>query len=116
MIRVRVPQNHMQSLTLRRYSDGGYVDGLWVENVPAETIIRASVQPLTAAQNRLLPEGESPLKYRTVFTNYILQMPSNNIKPDEIIHKGLIYRMADFIDWEDNGYTMAFFKQMDQVA
>ncbi len=104
----------MESITLRQLSAGAYVDGLWVEGANVDSIIRASVQPLSTAEYRRLPEGDSPMKYREVYTNVEMKIPDKNASPDEIIHKGLRYKMATFSNWIDNGYTSAVFKQVDE--
>ena len=114
MIKVKVPSAFMKSVTLRRFKGGSYVDGDWIENAPTSRKISASVQPVPSSQYRLLPEGDSPAKFRVIYTNIKLQMPSKDIKPDEIIENGITYRATELDDWSSNGHTSGIFREIEK--
>ena len=114
MIKVKVPSNFMKQVKLIRNKEGSYVDGKWVENSkPSEHLIRASVQPLQPTNYRILKEGDSPFKYKQVYTNINLVMPSKKTVPDKIIDGEDTLIMTDFSDWGGNGYTDGIFKKIE---
>jgi len=104
----------MRPITLKKFGIGGYVDGLYIEPLPLETTINASVQPVPSSQYRFIPEGDSPANFRSIYTNEILDTGVNGgNKPDEIVDKGITYRLFQITDWNDNGYMHAIFKSTE---
>lgn len=114
MIKVKIPSQFMKKVILIRYKEGSYVNGDWVDSGTTENKISASVQPVPSSQYRLLPEGDSPAKFRQIYTNVKLQMASKKIKPDEIIDNEITYRLTDFDNWNENGHTSGLFREIEK--
>lgn len=114
MIKVRVPSSFMTKVLLKRFNSGSYVNGEWIDGGSSSKKINASIQPVPSSQYRLLPEGDSPAKYRQIYTNMKLQMPSKDIKPDEITEYGITYRLTDLDDWGNNGHTAGLFREIEK--
>ncbi len=114
MIKVKVPSAFMKSVILNRFKEGSYVNGDWIDGGSTSSQIRASVQPVPSSQYRLLPEGDSPAKFRQIYTNIELQMPSEKIKPDEITDGSKRYRLTDFDNWSGNGHTAGLFREIEK--
>ena len=104
----------MKRVTLKRFKGGSYVNGEWIDSCFSSTKISASVQPVPSSQYRLLPEGDSPAKYRQIYTNMKLQMPSKNVRPDEITEDGITYRLTELDDWGNNGHTAGLFREIEK--
>jgi len=100
----------MQPITLRRYSAGSYVDGVWVDGLATDTTVQASVQPLSTSDFRLLPEGDRGKKSWKIFSNFELSMGNDDgIKADEIIVNNILYRISSPDDYHFFGHTEAIF-------
>ena len=110
MISVKVPQKFMRPVTLRRYSSGSYVDGVWLDGVSTDTTVMASVQPLAPNDLRLLPEGDRGKRAWKIFSNFLLSMGDDNgIKSDEMIIDGISFRISSPEDYQFFGHTEAIF-------
>jgi len=114
VIKVKIPSAFMKKVILKRFKEGSYLNGEWIDGGSTSNKINASVQPVPSSQYRLLPEGDSPAKYRQIYTNIKLQMPSKKIKPDEITEDGITYRLTDFDNWSGNGHTAGLFREIEK--
>jgi len=109
MITVRVPSNFTEPVSITRYEAGQYVDGEWQEGNAVGMEIRASVQPLTAGDYRLLPEGNEGVRGYKVYSNFNFQLGGKDLRPDEMTYQGSVFKLVNKEEWQRNGYTSAVF-------
>lgn len=57
-------------ITVQSSPVGSYVDGIWVEPVRTSMTVIASVQPLTAKEVMLLPEGDRQKEALKLYSTY----------------------------------------------
>lgn len=96
-------------MTAERIS-GGYVDGVWVKNLPTTFKILASAQQPTPSQLQVLPEGERDSNPRLFISNKPLRTVSDRdgTLADIVIYKGKRYKIIKLGDWDAYGHNMAF--------
>ena len=93
-------------ITVNR-TTGGYVDGVYQENVSATFKTIASMQQPTPAQLERLPLGE---RDKNIFS-FISKKPIFSVKDrqglpaDKIIFKGKTYEVIASSDWSSYGHT-----------
>lgn len=116
MISVSVPSEFLSNVTMHRFSAGDYVDGVWVEGVETDSVIAASVQPLTGGDYRLLPEGNSSQRGWKLFWNGDFQFGADgSLRPDEITYEGIRFKLTHKEEWIRNGYSAALFIEVKQT-
>ncbi len=72
----------------------------YTQEVLITILTRASIQPFTAQQLKIMPEGQRKWRYFTVYTQKNL-----DLQPDEIFAiKGINYRILGKTDWSDYGF------------
>ncbi len=110
MISVSIHSEFMRLILLRRYELGAYVDGKWVDGVSADSPLTASVQPMSAAEYKRLPEGFSGLIGYKVWSNVDFQLGTDaGLKPDELLIDGLWFKLINKDPWIENGYSSSSF-------
>ena len=91
-------------VTVKRLTPGAYVNGFWVEGTESTVTIRASIQPASSADLKLLPEGKTLGGVYKVFTNEALTVAieGTNQNGDRLTIGGSDYEVTTPIIW-DNG-------------
>lgn len=110
MIKPKISSKFKRPFILRRYAAGSYVDGIWVDGVATDTTEVASIQPLTAGDYRLLPEGNSGQLGWKLFWSQDFQFGDDGVlKPDRVQVDGVWFKMASKEGWIANGHSAAAF-------
>lgn len=80
-----------------RTTPGQYVDGKWVDGAPAPMTILASVQPVTAEDQIVMPAGKRLSDYVKLYTSTELYPLSEQDKkqPDRLIWRGKEYECIE---------------------
>ena len=91
-------------VTVKRRTQGAYVDGFWVEGTESTVMIRASVQPASSADLNLLPEGKTLGGVYKIFTNdtLIVATEGTDQNGDRLVIGGSDYEVTTTLIW-DNG-------------
>lgn len=89
-----------RAITHRWYTGGEMVKGRWVEGTFKENTIQASVQPLTAHQIQMLPEGRRNSKSYSIYTNADLGMKSEE-NPHSVIIDEEEYEIVYKSPWQN---------------
>ena len=110
MISVKVPAEFQHPATIHRFASGAYIDGSWIDGSVEDIAIQAAIQPLTAGDYRLLPEGNTGQRGWKVFWNGDFQMGNDGeLRPDEMTFQGKRFKLVHKEEWIDNGYSAATF-------
>ena len=105
-----IRKKFMRTAELISYAAGNYVDGVWQDGTATHTQIQAAIQPLTAGDYRLLPEGNSSSRGWKVWWNGNFQLGNDGeIKPDEMIIDGINLKLVHKEEWQANGYSAGSF-------
>jgi hypothetical protein len=72
----------------------------YTQEIPREFSTRASIQPLTPQQIKMLPEGQRAWKYFTMYCERNIQL----LPDDGFKIRGVRYRVQDKTDWKEFGY------------
>ena len=94
-----------QTLTVTRYTGGNRVNGKWVEGTPYTFTIEASVQPLTARELELLPEGRrsSGESYKLYSDpSPILNTVTSSENPDQVEIFSQNFEVYSIERWENS--------------
>lgn len=103
--------------TFRRDAvSGEFVDGIW-EPAPTETFDEmASVQPLTGADYRLLPEGMRNTEAVNIYCSTHLKGTENKRNGDMLVgYKGSDWQVLTSQYFEEYGYNHAIATKKDKV-
>jgi hypothetical protein len=79
-----------------RFTPGGYID----------STIQATVQPATAKDLNILPEGERQKQIKAFWSLTEMRMSADTINTDSdlLVEKGKSYKVIHAFDRSDNGY------------
>lgn len=93
-----------KAVTVRRPPAGAYVDGRWVEGVPSEFSILASVQPANGEDLQALPEGRRKDAVYKLYTDTVLLSASPEAKrnPDRVVLFGEEFEVRNCQPWQNN--------------
>lgn len=92
-------------VTLRRPSAGAYVNGLWVEGATTDSIITASIQPLTGEDMEELPEGRRESEGYKMYTSTqvrTVQEAGSDQNADRIVFNSKEYEVHRVNPWQNN--------------
>lgn len=83
--------------TIIRTTPGGYVDGKWVDGAPAPMTIKASVQPVTAEDQIVMPAGKRLSDYVKLYTSteLIPLSEGSQQQPDRLVWRGKEYECIE---------------------
>jgi hypothetical protein len=83
--------------TIIRTTPGQYVDGKWVEGTEVNVPIMASVQPVTAEDQIVMPAGKRLSDYVKVYTSTELVPLSEGSQqqPDRLVWRGKQYECKE---------------------
>lgn len=96
-----------EPITVFRKTDGGYVDGVWVEGSESSFPVLASVQQPSPKQLEVLPEGERSPDVK-LFISLLPIYTSNDFDDTEADHiewNGKRYKANSSGDWSSYGQT-----------
>lgn len=92
-------------ITLRRFSAGSYVNGVWVEGTPTDSTITASIQPITGEEMQELPlarrESESYKMYTSTKVETVEEAGSN-LNADRVLFNGKEFEVHLVNPWQNN--------------
>jgi hypothetical protein len=75
------------------------IDG-YTQEIPVAIHTKVSLQPFTAQQLNIRPEGQRQWRWFTAYT-----LNNLDLQPDDIIRiKGVRYRIMEKFDWREYGY------------
>jgi len=110
VISINVFNEFLENATLHNFAAGSYVDGEWVDGAETNTAIRASIQPLSAGDYRLLPEGNSGQRGWKVYWNGNFELGvANSLRPDEMTIEGIRHKLVHKEEWQKHGYSAGSF-------
>lgn len=96
-------------ITLRRFSQGSYVDGLWVEGTYFDETITASIQPLSGEDMKELPEGRRLSVGYKMFTstkiNTVLEA-GKNINADHVLFDNKEFEVYQVKVWKNKNFAI----------
>ena len=98
-------------VTRVRHQPGTYVKGRWQEGAESETVITASVQPVTGRELQMLPQTFMSRETVKVYSKDELFQGSRESgrSPDSIVWQGKRYEVNIVEDWSAHGsYYKAF--------
>lgn len=83
--------------TILRTLPGQYVDGKWIEGAQTTVPILASVQPVTAEDQVVMPAGKRLSDYVKLYTSTELIPLSENAQqqPDRLVWRGRMYECIE---------------------
>lgn len=87
------------TITIKRYSGGQYIKGIWTEGVETTTTAKASVQPVSGNELMLLPEGRRNSESVKIFTTAQLKTQSLQEKCDIIEIRGIDFEIHNVKHW-----------------
>lgn len=76
-------------------TDGGYVNGRWVDNIPTPLSFKANVQPVSYEELQRLPEGLRDKDMILLMTQFSLRTANQRtgMQPDYITWQGDSYQV-----------------------
>lgn len=83
------------SYKAKRYLEGEYVDGLWVQGDTKWIRIVASIQPFTGEELLSLPEGMRSRRPVQIWSQQRLRTGKTNVEPDEVLYEGEWYEIQE---------------------
>lgn len=92
-----------QPVVVKRLAAGSYTDGVWTDGASTDVNITASIQPLTARQMLLLPEGRRNTTAYNLFTSSRLftAEPATNTNADKVILPDGTYEVFSCESWQN---------------
>lgn len=104
-----INSNNALPLTVTRYSEGAYFEGLWVEGSTSTFKSLVSAQQPESDDLQVLPEGERN-KDTVKFYSMLPVRTSNDtlgIQADTVLYNAKTYKIVQVGDWNGFGYTSA---------
>ena len=96
--------NFRKPQTIKRKSDGEWVNGRWVESGEVEATILASVQPLRKGDYDMLENQMSGMKLKgavRIYTNDVLNVAGDDLTGgDVLVWLGKNYRIVGVSEWQ----------------
>jgi len=89
---------YTQAITIKRYAEGSYVNGHYVQGVSISSSAMANIQPLSGAELLLLAKGDREKDTIKVFTNSNTPFYNNDL----ITYNSTEYRMVKVKNWTDH--------------
>lgn len=91
-------------LTVTRYGEGEWVDGMWQEGEPETLIIRASVQPTSPDDMEMLPEGRRDRQAFTLYSDDPFRTADDNegTNADRVEIDGVTYEVSARAPWQNS--------------
>lgn len=94
-------------ITVRRYDAAVFVNGRAQARTYTDTIARASVQPISGADLKRLPEGFDPTDVKSVWVEFVMQ------DGDTVIIGGAEHQVEKLEDWSLAGnYSKAIVRKL----
>ena len=90
-----------QSLTIKRVTPGGYVNGLYVEGTESTFTASVSVQPTSPSDMQSLPEGRRERKSYTLIGDTKLRSVEDGANPDRAVIDGDEYEVFRSHEWRN---------------
>jgi len=91
-----------KDVTVKRYADGAYVNGVWVEGAETTLTVKASVQPATTEDLQSLPENRRQLGAYRIYTDSELKSVVENANnPDKVVIDSTDYEVAQVQPWKN---------------
>lgn len=92
-------------IILKRPSPGNYVDGRWVEGGFTDTIITASIQPLSGQEMQSLPEARRLSENYKMYTSFqvrTVEEAGSDQNADRVVFFGNEYEIHQINTWQNN--------------
>ena len=93
------------ALSVSRAAEGWYTNGRWNEGSASTVPITGSVQQLTPAEMKRLPEGQRAEATRKLYTTTLLKTAdvSTGTRADRFTYLGDTWEVFSVGDWDDLG-------------
>lgn len=90
-------------LTVTRYANGQWVDGIWQEGVAETLTMHASVQPTSPDDMVALPEGRRDRQAFTLYSNEALRVADDDggTNADKVEISGATYEVSARQPWQN---------------
>jgi hypothetical protein len=87
-----------ETVTLKTYTGGSYVDGLWTGQTDSSLSISATVRPLTGDELQMLPEGQKNKNPHRFISYYPISLT------DTIIASSIEFKIVKVKDNSRHGF------------
>ena len=109
-----IPALESHTVTLRRYLEGEWVDGVYENGPVTESTITGSLQPLRPNEMQLLPEGRRTSQAMKLYTTDEIRTANEetNMQADEVEVDELIFEVFSVEKWTLPGSDNAHYKSI----
>lgn len=106
-----------QSLIVKRFTGESYVKGRLVDGTETQISIKASVQPATGRDTKLLPENRREVEHYKIYTDTELftAEKGSSQSPDRVVYEGNDYEVLKLGRWQ-NGIINHFKYMISKVV